>query len=74
MAKLVVLGQCREAAVLCREVVGGNGIVVEHVVMRHFMDAEAQYSFEGTREINALIVGRRSRVSRRSRDEQATDP
>lgn len=53
MAKLVVLGQCREAAVLCREVVGGNGIVVEHGVMRHFMDAEAQYSFEGTREINA---------------------
>jgi glutaryl-CoA dehydrogenase len=58
MAKLVVLNQCREAVGWCREALGGNGIVIDYGVMRHFADAEAQYSFEGTREVNTLIVGR----------------
>jgi glutaryl-CoA dehydrogenase len=43
---------------LAREVVGGNGILLEHEVARFFADAEAVYSYEGTHEINALIVGR----------------
>ncbi|GAB2852588.1 hypothetical protein GCM10027092_16600 [Yaniella soli] len=42
----------------CRELLGGNGIVLDEGVMRHFTDAEALYSFEGTREMNSLIVGR----------------
>jgi glutaryl-CoA dehydrogenase len=58
LAKLVVLNQMREAVGWCREILGGNGIVVDYGVMRHFADAEAQYSFEGTREVNTLIVGR----------------
>jgi glutaryl-CoA dehydrogenase len=58
MAKLVVLNQMREAVGWCREILGGNGVVIDYGVMRHFADAEAQYSFEGTREINTLIVGR----------------
>ena len=58
MAKLVVLNQMREAVAWCREVLGGNGVVIDYGVMRHFADAEAQYSFEGTREVNTLIVGR----------------
>lgn len=58
MAKLMVLNQCREAVAWCRELLGGNGIVIDNDVMRRFADAEAQYSFEGTREMNTLIVGR----------------
>lgn len=58
MAKLMVLNQCREVVAWCRELLGGNGIVLENDVMRRFADAEAQYSFEGTREMNTLIVGR----------------
>ena len=58
MAKLVVANQTREVVAWCRELLGGNGIVLDQGVMRHFVDAEALYSFEGTREMNSLIVGR----------------
>ncbi len=58
LAKLVVLNQMREAVAWCREILGGNGVVIDYGVIRHFADAEAQYSFEGTREVNTLIVGR----------------
>jgi glutaryl-CoA dehydrogenase len=37
---------------------GGNGILLDHQVGRFVADAEAIYSYEGTREINTLIVGR----------------
>jgi glutaryl-CoA dehydrogenase len=37
---------------------GGNGIVLDNDVIRFFADAEAMYSYEGTREMNTLIVGR----------------
>jgi glutaryl-CoA dehydrogenase len=41
-----------------REILGGNGIVLDYGVAKHFLDAEAIYSYEGTREMNSLIVGR----------------
>lgn len=58
MAKLVVANQTRQVVAWCRELLGGNGIVLDEGVMRHFVDAEALYSFEGTREMNSLIIGR----------------
>lgn len=48
----------RETVGWCREVLGGNGIVLGAGVARSFADAEAIYSYEGTREMNTLIVGR----------------
>jgi len=48
----------RETVGYAREVLGGNGILLEHHVGRFVADAEAIYSYEGTREINTLIVGR----------------
>ncbi len=48
----------REATGWAREVLGGNGILLEHHVGRFVADAEAIYSYEGTREVNTLIVGR----------------
>ena len=47
-----------EFAALGREVLGGNGLLLEHDVARFFVDAEAVYSYEGTHDITALIVGR----------------
>ena len=48
----------RETVAMAREVCGGNGITLESEVMRFFTDAEAIYTYEGTHEVNALIVGR----------------
>ena len=48
----------RETTGWAREVLGGNGILLEHHVGRFVADSEAIYSYEGTREINTLIVGR----------------
>jgi glutaryl-CoA dehydrogenase len=48
----------REAVARAREVLGGNGVLLENKVTRFFNDAEALYSYEGTREMNTLVVGR----------------
>ncbi|WP_423776744.1 acyl-CoA dehydrogenase family protein [Atopococcus tabaci] len=48
----------RETVALGREICGGNGITLDADVIRFFLDAEAVYTYEGTHEINALIVGR----------------
>jgi glutaryl-CoA dehydrogenase len=58
LAKEFTTSRMRETVAWCRELFGGNGIVLENDVIRHFMDAEAIYSYEGTREMNTLIVGR----------------
>jgi glutaryl-CoA dehydrogenase len=48
----------RETVGYARELLGGNGIVLDYNVGRFVADAEAIYSYEGTREMNTLIVGR----------------
>lgn len=58
MAKMFTARMLRETAALAREVCGGNGILLENSVARHHADAEAIYSYEGTHEINSLIIGR----------------
>ena len=58
LAKSFTTSRMRETVAWCREVLGGNGIVVDYDVARFFADAEALYSYEGTREMNTLIVGR----------------
>ncbi|NQX36800.1 acyl-CoA dehydrogenase family protein [Herbiconiux sp. VKM Ac-2851] len=58
LAKAYTTARMRETVAWCREALGGNGIVLEYDVARHFADAEALYSYEGTREMNTLIVGR----------------
>lgn len=58
MSKMHNALRMRETVALAREVVGGNGITLDTDVARFFTDAEAIYSYEGTHEINALIVGR----------------
>jgi glutaryl-CoA dehydrogenase len=58
LAKAFCTVRMRETVGLARELLGGNGILLEHHVGRFVADAEAIYSYEGTREINTLIVGR----------------
>ena len=58
MAKMFTCTSLRETVALAREVVGGNGITLDTGVARFHADAEAVYSYEGTHDINALILGR----------------
>lgn len=58
LAKMFTSLRLRETVALAREVCGGNGITLDTDVARFHADAEAIYSYEGTHEINALIVGR----------------
>ena len=58
LAKSYCTSRLRETVAWARELLGGNGILLDYGVARFFADAEALYSYEGTREINALIVGR----------------
>ncbi|WP_353815390.1 acyl-CoA dehydrogenase family protein [Agromyces sp. SYSU T00266] len=58
LAKAFATSAMRETVAWAREACGGNGIVLDYDVARFFADAEALYSYEGTREMNTLIVGR----------------
>lgn len=58
LAKVHCTLRMRDIVSRAREVMGGNGILLEHDVARFVADAEAIYSYEGTKEINTMIVGR----------------
>ena len=58
LAKAFCTVKMRETVGYARELLAGNGILLENQVGRFVADAEAIYSYEGTREMNTLIVGR----------------
>ncbi len=58
MAKFNNARRARQVALTAREVLGGNGILTENHIARWLTDAEIIYTYEGTNEINQLIVGR----------------
>ncbi|MFF3256682.1 acyl-CoA dehydrogenase family protein [Actinacidiphila glaucinigra] len=58
LAKGFVTSRMREVVAWSREIFGGNGILLDYDIARFFADAEALYSYEGTREMNTLIVGK----------------
>jgi len=47
----------RESAKLAREVLGANGIVNDYPIMRHMMNIESVFTYEGTHDIHGLIIG-----------------
>jgi glutaryl-CoA dehydrogenase len=47
----------RECARLAREILGANGVVNEFPVMRHLMNIESVYTYEGTHDMHTLILG-----------------
>lgn len=58
LAKAYCTSRMREVVGWARELLAGNGIVLDYDIGRFVADAEALYSYEGTREINTLVVGR----------------
>jgi glutaryl-CoA dehydrogenase len=58
LAKAFCTARMRETVGWARELLGGNGILLDYNVGRFVADAEAIYSYEGTREMNTLIVGK----------------
>lgn len=58
LAKAFCTVKMRETVGFARELLGANGILLDYNVGRFVADAEAIYSYEGTREMNTLIVGR----------------
>ena len=58
LAKAFATAKCRETVAWAREVVGGNGIVADYKVARFFADCEALYSYEGTYQMQNLIIGK----------------
>jgi glutaryl-CoA dehydrogenase len=47
----------RECAKLAREILGANGIVDDYPVIRHLLNIESVYTYEGTHDIHGLIIG-----------------
>ena len=58
LAKAFATAKCRETVAWARELLGGNGIVADYKAARFFTDAEALYSYEGTYQMQNLIVGK----------------
>ncbi len=47
----------RESAKLAREILGANGIVDDYPVIRHMLNIESVYTYEGTHDIHGLVIG-----------------
>lgn len=58
LAKLNNAGKARKIAADARDLLGGNGILLENHVIRHLLDVEAIFTYEGTDHTNSLLVGR----------------
>jgi len=58
MAKMNNARLAREVVADAREMLGGNGILLEYNIARHHADIEAVFTYEGTDTIQSLIVGR----------------
>jgi acyl-CoA oxidase len=58
LVKSQVSAMGRECTKLARELLGGNGIVIDGYAMKAMLDMEAIYTYEGTYDINALVTGR----------------
>jgi glutaryl-CoA dehydrogenase len=57
MFKMNNVSKARSIAATARDVLGGNGILLDYRVMEHMADIEGVYTYEGTNDVNTLIVG-----------------
>jgi glutaryl-CoA dehydrogenase len=58
LAKLNNTMKARDVLHEARNLLGGNGVLLENHVMRHMCDIESIFTFEGTETIQTLLVGR----------------
>jgi glutaryl-CoA dehydrogenase len=59
LAKRNNVAMAREVARTCRELLGANGILDDYQSMRHMVNIESVYTYEGTHQIHTLIVGQK---------------
>ncbi|HEX4476401.1 MAG TPA: acyl-CoA dehydrogenase family protein [Polyangiaceae bacterium] len=52
------VGKALEIARDCRGILGGNGILLEYPVVRHMLNLESVYTYEGTHEVHTLVLGK----------------
>jgi glutaryl-CoA dehydrogenase len=57
LAKLNCVSMARECARMARDIEGANGILDEYTAMRHMLNLESVYTYEGTHDIHKLVVG-----------------
>lgn len=57
MAKRNNVRMARDQARVAREILGGNGITIDYSPMRHLINMETVYTYEGTHDIHSLILG-----------------
>ncbi len=58
LSKAFTTSKTRETVAWAREILGGNGVTTDYHVARYFADCEALYSYEGTYQMQNLIVGK----------------
>jgi glutaryl-CoA dehydrogenase len=58
LAKMNNTSKARQVILEARDLLGGNGILLDFHVMRHLADMESIHTYEGTETIQTLIVGR----------------
>jgi glutaryl-CoA dehydrogenase len=61
MASLAKLNHARKARQICldaRDILGGNGLLLDYHVARHLTDMEVVHTYEGTDNIQSLLIGR----------------
>ncbi|MBO0981905.1 acyl-CoA dehydrogenase family protein [Microbacterium sp. SD291] len=58
LAKFHNTRAARRVAATARDLLGGNGILLENGVMQHMADIEAIHTYEGTESVQALLLGR----------------
>lgn len=58
LAKFHNTRAARRVASIARDLLGGNGILLENGVMQHMADIEAIHTYEGTESVQALLLGR----------------
>ena len=58
LAKFHNTRAARRVAGIARDLLGGNGILLENGVMQHMADIEAIHTYEGTESVQALLLGR----------------
>jgi glutaryl-CoA dehydrogenase len=57
-AKMHAASAARRVVLQARELLGANGVLIEQKIARHHVDIEAVYTYEGTHDVNALVLGR----------------
>ena len=58
LAKKNNVGWALRVARIARGILGGNGILLEYPVIRHMLNLESVYTYEGTNEVHTLVLGR----------------